>query len=194
MKMIFRALIYSKIPVLLLIGFCGSESNAQGLFDFYSRAKLGLNFEILPVERKVMSGEQGFIAGIRYARYLGKSFNIGFGVDAGQPTVGYLSQTNLQKFGLVLGYDEPLVGPLYYDISVMGGYGYGETEYLGKSGAGYFLQGTGGLGIRIFKGVRLFLQSGYFHMPSFEATNGWLIGGKIEYKIDLYEDSSGVND
>jgi hypothetical protein len=194
MKMIFSVLSLTKITILLMGAVWAGEVHAQGLFDFYSRAKFGLNFEILPVERQVLNGDQGFMAGIRYSRYLGKSLSIGIGADAGQPTVGYLSKTNLQKFGLVLGYDEPLVGPLYYDVSVMSGYGYGESEYLGKSGAGYFVQGTGGLGLRIFKGFRLFLQAGYFHMPSFEATNGWLVGGKIEYKIDLYEDSTGVND
>jgi hypothetical protein len=185
-----------KVLLFLILGFLAivPVSHAQSPFDFYSRAKIGLNLEILPVEKSILSGEQGFLAGIRYSRYFGKSLNMGFGIDFGQPTVGYLARTNFQKFGFLLGFDAPLLGSFYYDLNILGGYGYGESEYLGKSGDGYVLQGTGGLGLRLFKGVRFFLQSGYLHMPSFDAVNGWLIGAKIEYKLDLYEDSAGVND
>jgi hypothetical protein len=194
MKKIFRNLKPSKILILLVIGWWGSESNAQGLFDFYSRAKIGFTFETLSVDRKVLSGEQGLIMGFRYSRYLGKSLNLGVGLDAGLPTYGQLATTNLQKLGLMLGYDAPLFGSLVYDLNFLAGYAYGESKYYSKNGQGLFAQPMGGIGVKIIKGVRALGQVGYFHMPNFPVVSGWVIGAKLEYKLDLYEDSAGVND
>lgn len=163
------------MALITLVGL-GSAS-ARG--DNY-RSKLGFDFKAL---RTLHQADIGWLAGIRGARFLGKSdAYVGLSASFGTPTGGNPSLENLYNIGAMVGYDGKYSRTGVYELSAFVGFGRGKLA--GEETSYYVLEPSFGSGFALGLGWRLLFTASYLHMSHTTQFSGFTMGIRLDRRYD----------
>jgi hypothetical protein len=167
-----------KFHLLLLLSLAAAGARAE---NSNYRSKVGFDFKAL---RTLDNADVGWLAGLRFSRFLGKSnVHVGFGGSFGTPTGGNPSQENLFNVGVSVGYDGKYGRVGVWELGLFAGYGQGKLSGATQTSY-YVVEPSFGSGFALGLGWRVLFTASYLHMSRTSNFSGFSLGIRLDRRYD----------